>query len=152
MRVAALLALGLVACGPPDRPEGTADPQVPADTATAAETDPPDTTTPTTTTVDPTTTQARIAHVLSLVGDAAAGQQVYTANCRVCHAASGLGRDDPDQPAYGANLTDAAASTGQDARYAGYILEGNGGMTAFASVLTDRQIADVLAYVHQGLF
>lgn len=90
--------------------------------------------------------------ILALEGDPAAGETVYTDNCASCHGASGLGEDDPDTTGLtGVNLTEAAGETDADAEFVGYILDGVGTMTAFGDTLEDQQIADVLAYLHDGL-
>ena len=88
--------------------------------------------------------------IVGLTGDETNGAAVYSANCAVCHKASGLGVDDPS-PGIGDNLTGAAAETDADAEFAGIILDGKGSMTAFADSLSDQDIADVLAYVHGDL-
>lgn len=85
--------------------------------------------------------------ILALDGDATAGATVYADNCAVCHAASGLGVDDGGT---GMNLTEAAGETSEDAEFAGILLNGEGDMPSF-SELTDQEIADVLAYIHDGL-
>ena len=83
----------------------------------------------------------------ALDGDATAGATVYNDNCALCHAASGLGVNDG---ATGADLTEAAGEASEDAELIGYIINGEGDMPAFAD-LTDQEIADVLAYIHDGL-
>jgi mono/diheme cytochrome c family protein len=85
--------------------------------------------------------------ILALDGDATAGATVFSDNCALCHAASGLGVDDGGT---GTNLTEAAGETSEDAEFAGIILNGEGNMPAFSD-LTDQEIADVLAYIHDGL-
>lgn len=85
--------------------------------------------------------------ILALDGDATAGATVYADNCAVCHAASGLGVDDGGT---GPNLTEAAGETSEDAEFIGYILNGEGDMPSFSD-LTDQEIADVLAHIHDGL-
>lgn len=93
----------------------------------------------------------RVDTILGLTGDSAAGETVYGANCAVCHAASGLGVDDPTSPGVGVNLTEAAGETDADAEFIPYIIDGIGDMTAFGDTLSDQEIADVLAYMHDGL-
>jgi len=93
----------------------------------------------------------RTGGILELTGDPSNGETVYTDNCATCHAASGLGTNDPDTPGTGADLTTAAGNSDGDKEYVGYILDGNGEMTPFADILSDQDIADVLAYVHDGL-
>ncbi|MEQ1503937.1 MAG: cytochrome c [Myxococcota bacterium] len=89
--------------------------------------------------------------ILALTGDAAKGETVYADNCAVCHAASGLGENDPTSPGTGEDLTEAASEVGEDAEIISYILEGAGDMTAFGDILDDQQVADLLAYMHDGL-
>ena len=89
--------------------------------------------------------------ILALSGDVANGEVVYTDNCAVCHAASGLGENDPDSPGTGDDLTEAAGEAAEDAEFIGIILNGEGSMTAFADLLDDQEVADVLAYMHDGL-
>ena len=89
--------------------------------------------------------------ILALEGDPTNGQAVYEANCAVCHAESGLGEDDPTSPGVGMNLTDAAGEVEEDPEFVEIILNGKEEMTAFADILTDQEIADVLAYIHDGL-
>jgi mono/diheme cytochrome c family protein len=94
----------------------------------------------------------RVDAVLALDGDAAAGASVYADNCAACHGASGLGVDDPDNTSLiGDNLTEAAGEVEEDAEFARLILDGEGSMPSFADGLDDQQIADVLAYMHDGL-
>lgn len=94
----------------------------------------------------------RATTILGLTGDPTAGEAVYTANCASCHGASGLGVDDPDTTTLtGPNLTEAAGEAGEDAEFVDIILYGQGDMTAFETVLDDQEIADVLAYMHDGL-
>ena len=72
-----------------------------------------------------------------------------------CHGASGLGEDDTAFPNLkGNNLTEAAATNPEesDPDYIDNILKGKGEMTPQGAFLTDQQIADVLAYMHDGLF
>lgn len=96
-------------------------------------------------------TTDRVDTILGLTGDPTNGEAVYTANCAVCHAASGLGVDDPETPGTGVNLTEAAGETDADAEFIPYIIDGVGDMTAFGDTLSDQDIADVLAYLHDGL-
>lgn len=93
----------------------------------------------------------RVDAVLALDGDAAAGKTVFEANCVSCHAASGLGVDDPTAPGIGQNLTEASGETDADAEFADIIINGKEQMIAFGDTLDDQQIADVIAYIHDGL-
>jgi mono/diheme cytochrome c family protein len=94
----------------------------------------------------------RVGDILALDGDPVAGAVVYRESCATCHRASGLGVDDPVNPGLGANLTLVIEHPEDDPRYVRMILIGPGVMPSFAGLLDDRQIADVLAYVHEDLF
>lgn len=89
---------------------------------------------------------SRVDAILALTGDPAAGETVYTGNCELCHGENG------NDGTTGDDLTEAAAATDRDAELAEVILEGRGAMAGLGSQLTDKQIADVLAYLHNGLF
>ena len=94
----------------------------------------------------------RSEKILALDGDPENGKTVYTENCASCHGASGLGVDDPDNADLtGANLTEAAGETDADDEFVGYLLDGNEAMPSFADTLSDQEMADVLAYLHDGL-
>jgi mono/diheme cytochrome c family protein len=74
-------------------------------------------------------------------GDAAAGGAVYATQCAACHGANGEG-------GFGPNLIDS--SVAQDyPRTVEQVEQGQGAMPAFEGVLTDPQIRDVAAYVHE---
>ncbi len=70
----------------------------------------------------------------------AAGQQVFAANCSVCHGATGKGGNG------GPDLT-SIPSAKQLAIVTKQVENGGGGMPAFRGTLTQAQIADVSAYV-----
>jgi quinohemoprotein ethanol dehydrogenase len=73
-------------------------------------------------------------------GDATAGRSVFSDNCSVCHGDRGTGGNG------GPNLTtipQARTIAGVTRQVTG----GGGGMPAFGGQLSDRQIADVAAYV-----
>ena len=83
--------------------------------------------------------QADIDAVTALTGSAAAGESVFTTNCKVCHgddAKSGTAKR--DLPDAAKSETDKAIST---------ILTGEDEMQSFKGVLTNQQIADVIAYL-----
>ncbi len=83
-------------------------------------------------------------------GDAAAGKEVYTVNCEACHGPSGHG-DGPaglaldPQPR---NLPEFITQVGDDYLF-WRVSTGVPGtsMVAWAGVLTEQQIWDVIAYV-----
>ncbi|MCA9491382.1 MAG: cytochrome c [Myxococcales bacterium] len=83
---------------------------------------------------------SRVDDIMALTGDAAAGATVFDANCAVCHGADGTGGSGPD-----------ITSKSNPDEVAGYVLDGAEGMTAFDGVLTDQEIADVVAYVTESL-
>ena len=73
-------------------------------------------------------------------GDPAAGKVVFTANCGGCHTLSDAGTTG----AVGPNLDEASPS---EDKVVERVTNGQGVMPSFAGTLTDRQIADVAAYV-----
>jgi mono/diheme cytochrome c family protein len=73
-------------------------------------------------------------------GDAAAGKEVFTANCAACHTLADAGASG----AVGPNLDDSAPDQAAvDAK----VRTGGGGMPAFEGELSDDEIANVAAYV-----
>ncbi|MEQ1566653.1 MAG: cytochrome c [Myxococcota bacterium] len=91
----------------------------------------------------------RVTLILDLEGDPANGATVYTGNCALCHMESGLGTNDPT-PGSGPDLTEVAAGN-DDVALVEVILSGKEAMPAFDS-LADQDIADLVAYIHDGLF
>ena len=73
-------------------------------------------------------------------GDAAAGQQVWAANCAGCHGLAGTGANG------GPDLTKIEAAT-DATKVRAQITNGGGGMPAFKDTLSEQQIADATAYV-----
>ena len=74
---------------------------------------------------------------------AASGEQVYTHICQDCHMAQGEGAIGAGEyPALARNPKLAAAPY-----VAMTVLNGSGGMPAFARLLSDKQVADVTVYV-----
>jgi mono/diheme cytochrome c family protein len=76
-----------------------------------------------------------------ITGDAAAGADVYAANCVSCHGANGEGVSGPamteEVPEY------------DDAQLEDIIVNGtDGGMPAFGS-LSDQDLADLVAYLRE---
>jgi mono/diheme cytochrome c family protein len=77
-------------------------------------------------------------------GDPAAGKDVFMANnCGVCHTLSAAGSNGTVGP----NLDEAKPS---EALIADRVVNGKGAMPPFKGQLTDKQIADVVAYVYQS--
>ena len=83
---------------------------------------------------------SRVDDILALTGDATAGATVYADNCASCHGTDATGGSGP-----------AIAGMGETEEMAEVILEGEGDMTAFDGVISDQDIADVIAYV-QSLY
>lgn len=77
--------------------------------------------------------------ILALDGDATVGATVYADNCASCHASDGTGGTGPDLTAHVGHHSESELVT--------VIAEGDGVMPAFASTLTDQEIADVLAFL-----
>lgn len=77
----------------------------------------------------------RIATILSLTGDPAAGQGIYDSYCTTCHGADAKGGVGPDLTV----IEDPE-------QLVTVILEGKGSMTAYDSLL-DQDIANCLAYI-----
>lgn len=91
----------------------------------------------------------RTTAILDLEGDPGAGQVVYTDNCAVCHLESGRGSAEGGA---GSDLSEVAGESDEDAEIVDSILDGVETMPAFADTLSDQDIADVVAYIHDGLF
>jgi len=75
----------------------------------------------------------------SLTGDATAGATVYADNCASCHGADATGGSGPNL--VGEVETDEATDI---------IMNGKEAMPAFADILSEQDVADVIAYL-QGL-
>lgn len=74
------------------------------------------------------------------------GPAVYAAVCSGCHMANGRGA--AGAGAYPSLAADPRLSA---ADYpVGLVLHGHGGMPGFAGMLTDQQVADVVAYVRSN--
>lgn len=82
------------------------------------------------------TGDSRTDTILSLSGDAANGGAVFAANCASCHGAAGEGGSGP-----------ALAGDTEVDEIASIILNGEEEMPAFADVLSDQEVADVIAWV-----
>lgn len=76
----------------------------------------------------------------------AAGEAVYNKNCSVCHGATGAGIP----PAFPA-MTGSAVATGSLEGHLDIILNGKNIMPAWKGVLTDTDIAAVIAYERNAL-
>ncbi len=73
-------------------------------------------------------------------GDAAAGKEVFTANCASCHTLADAGAT----AAVGPNLDESAPD---QASVEAKVRTGGGGMPAFEGQLSDDEIVNVAAYV-----
>ena len=73
-------------------------------------------------------------------GDAAAGKAVFTTNCGGCHTLSDAGTTGTVGPNLDDVKPDAATVSTQ-------VINGGGAMPPFKDSLTEKQIADVSAYV-----
>src|SRR4051794_17096227 len=77
-------------------------------------------------------------------GDAAAGAEIFTSKgCGACHTMEAAGATG----SVGPNLDEAKPS---EALIADRVVHGKGAMPPFGPQLTDKQIADVVAYVHES--
>ncbi len=83
---------------------------------------------------------AKLPSVTVPVGDVAAGAAVFALNCANCHGAGGVDGPGPD-----------LASTGLDAGQVAYMVRDPQGVDKGSGMpelsLTDKQVADVAAYV-----
>jgi mono/diheme cytochrome c family protein len=74
-------------------------------------------------------------------GDAAAGKEIFASEgCGSCHTLADAGTSGNVGPNLDDSSVDFAAAVAQ-------ITNGGGGMPAFSSTLSEKQIADVAAYV-----
>jgi alcohol dehydrogenase (cytochrome c) len=75
------------------------------------------------------------------VGDAAAGEQVFTDNCSGCHGLDGTG----------ANGGPSLVSKSDRDAVVRQVQNGGGGMPAFKGTLSEKEIQDVASYVTQRI-
>lgn len=88
------------------------------------------------------TSSDRVATIDALTGDVTRGKGLYEAQCLDCHGANGRS---------GSASVDVGAFGKQDPKGAmAQILEGGGGMPAF-DTLSDQDVADLVAYLNNGL-
>ncbi len=76
----------------------------------------------------------------TITGAAAAGAEVFAANCTGCHGADGTGDT-------AAGFPDLTASDLDAAEIEEYVRKGDGAMPGYEGTLDDQEIADVVAYV-----
>jgi cytochrome c oxidase subunit 2 len=84
----------------------------------------------------------RVTEILDLTGDATAGATVYASACADCHGAEGEGDIGPA-------LTEHMGHH-PDAEIVEIVLDGRSGMTAFETLLTPQEIADLLAFLRES--
>jgi mono/diheme cytochrome c family protein len=88
---------------------------------------------------DTGTPPSRNDAILALTGDAAHGQEVYTAEaCGSCHGATG-----------GGGIGPVIGTTTDPETMVDNLLNGKGAMTSYAE-LSDQDLADLVAYVTGG--
>ena len=75
----------------------------------------------------------------TLVGNAASGKTVYQSDCISCHGSDGASGS--------ARKPVAALAQSNPEQAISVVLAGDGEMPAWSGVLTDQQIADVVAYL-----
>ena len=78
-----------------------------------------------------------------------AGAKLFSDNCVPCHGQDGTGNTSSGKLLGAANLTTEKVQNLSDARLAHVIAEGKGQMQPFKSVLTHREIQDVLKYIRE---
>ncbi|MCA1593723.1 MAG: cytochrome c, partial [Acidobacteria bacterium] len=79
---------------------------------------------------------------------AAQGKEIYAANCARCHGVDGHSRTTLGQMVSAPDLTDAQLLGDlSNGRIETLIMRGRGGMPAFGTKLTRKEVADVAAYV-----
>jgi mono/diheme cytochrome c family protein len=87
---------------------------------------------------------------LSLVSPAFAqdpGAGTYTAKCKVCHGADGLGATLVGKMAKIVSFKDPSVINAPDADLIAIVKNGKNKMPAFANKLTDDQIASTIAFI-----
>lgn len=95
---------------------------------------------------DASAANPRVAAVLELQGDPAAGEQHYLAECASCHLASGAGRA---AGGAGKDLTDWLPRNSDDAAVDA-ILNGRPGMFAYGDVYSNQDVADIVAHLRRA--
>jgi mono/diheme cytochrome c family protein len=110
----------------------------------AATQHPGETTTASTVPAPPTTTSEAAVPPQYANGDAAAGKDLFAAKgCVACHTLAAAGATGTIGP----NLDEAKPS---EALIADRVVHGKGQMPAFGPQLTDKQVADLVAFVYQS--
>lgn len=82
----------------------------------------------------------QVDDILALEGDADNGAVVFADHCATCHGADATGGSGP-------NLLAEAGEEDEAAEQVDIILGGEDEMPAFIDVLSDQEIADVLAWI-----
>ena len=102
----------------------------------------PGETSSTTTNPNPTTTTVQEGGIYAN-GNAEAGKLVFVDHCGVCHTLSAAGTTGTVGPNLDQVKPDEAITIDR-------VVNGKGAMPAFKGQLTDKQIADVVAFVHES--
>lgn len=130
---AAVLGVGLAACGGSDTPSGTIQGTITIGTDQVVTVSGGDT-------GEAPATSGGTDTAAASGGDAAAGKAVFTANCGGCHTLSDAGTSGAVGPNLDTVGDDEAAVKTQ-------VENGGGAMPAFKGTLSDTDIANVAAYV-----
>ena len=80
-------------------------------------------------------------------GDPAAGKDLFTSKCGMCHGADGSGNTAMGKRFNIQNLRSPDLQKRSDADLAAAITKGKGKMPAFEGKLTPEQISNVIAYI-----
>lgn len=121
----------IAACGGDETTNDTTDPSESSDVSDASDaSDGSDATDP----ADTTETRAQV--ILALTGDSGAGATLYSTNCQACHGSSGEGGTGTELR--GLRFTEGLVNS---------VLDGKNYMPAFGTVLTDQEIADLIAHI-----
>ena len=94
--------------------------------------------------------QAVLALVFALAsatGFAQGGEATYTAKCKMCHGADGLGSTPAGKAMKAVPFNDPAIVHKSDAELIASTKNGKGKMPAYTGKLSDAEIKDVIAYV-----
>ena len=82
-------------------------------------------------------------------GFAQSGPDLYKAKCAMCHGPDGAGKTPAGQKMGARDLKSPEVMKQTDAQLIEITAKGKNKMPAFAGKLTDAQIKDVVAYIHE---